>query len=463
MNIRTKLAFRFALTVAPILLFFSVGVYFFLAQFRQEEFYRRLEEKALTIARFLFEVEEVDHGLLKTLDQLELTSLRREEITIYDTTGTLIFDSGSDSLTLSPAFLQTIRRNRQVRARQGDTEILGLQFTHQHSPYYVVVSAVDEYGLSKLRYLGITMLIGCAISVAMVIIAGWRYAGSALKPITQVITQVDQIEASRLHARVQAGQNNDEIAQLAATFNRMLNRLEEAFILQKQFVSNASHEIKTPITAITGQVEVVLMQERSQAEYVAVLRSILEDMKNLSQLTFGLLSLAKVSADASTFAFQPLRVDELLWLARDYLVSKIPAYRVHIHFEEPPDDEETLRIRGVASLLQTAFVNLMENGCKYSADQQVNVYLRFRPGAVQVLFADQGMGIAEKDLPYVFEPFFRASNATDTGGYGIGLPLTRKIILLHGGIITIESQLAAGTTVTVQFPQEAAPAGKVRC
>lgn len=270
--------------------------------------------------------------------------------------------------------------------------------------------------------------------------------------MSDVVRQVDKITISSLNMRVNEGNGTDEIAQLAITFNQMLERLESAFKMQRSFVSNASHELRTPLTSITGQIEVSLMESKTQEEYEAILKSVLEDIKNLNALSNGLLDLAKASSDISAIALHPLRIDEILWQTRDELIERKKDYNISINFSEPIEDENKIIVLGNDHLLKTAIVNLMDNACKFSSDKSVEIFLSVRDKYIIAEFIDKGIGIDPSDLDRIFQPFFRAGNTKNISGNGLGLALTERIIRIHKGEILIESQLNKGTIVTVRIP-----------
>jgi two-component system, OmpR family, sensor histidine kinase ArlS len=329
---------------------------------------------------------------------------------------------------------------------------VGVLFNHLHQRYVVIASAVDITGKDKLQHLALVLFLGWSVSIGVVIIVGWFFAGRALQPISEVVNQVDRITASKLNLRVQVGNTRDEIGQLALIFNRMLARLEEAFQVQKSFVAHASHEIRTPLTAVTGQIEVTLLQNRAPEEYRRVLSSILDDVQNITHLTNGLLELTQASADISTFQFKEFRIDELLWQARSELMKKQPDYQINIDFDESIDEEFYYILVGNEPLLRTAFLNLMENGCKFSGNHQVRVLLKVESDQLSVRLTDQGLGIPENDLPHIFEPFYRSESTRHIPGHGVGLALTRKIIQLHQGTIEVDSRPNHGTTFTITLP-----------
>jgi signal transduction histidine kinase len=457
MKIKSKLSLQFAIIVALILMFFSISVYFFSEEYREQELYQRLKEKALSTAKLLIEVKEIDSSLLRIIDQSSV-KLVDEQIVIYNYLNEEVFNSlyVDDTFDARPGepieLLNKIRLEGEVRFKRGKNEVLGILYNDQYNRFVIVASAFDKYGLSKLSNLRLTLIIAFFVALIITILAGLFYSEQALKPISNVIAQVDNISGSNLHLKVDVGNGKDEIAQLAITFNKMLERLDEAFKVQKSFVSNASHELRTPLTAITGQIEVTLMNKRTAEEYEKILASILEDITNLNKLSNGLLELAQTNSDINAINLKGVRVDELFWQARADILKRKPDYNIHIEFNDFPDEENKLIIKGNDSLLKTAIINLMENACKFSQDKQVLVNIGFDEKYIQLKFIDNGIGISKEDLVHIFEPFFRASNAKSINGHGIGLSLAKKIISLHSGDLHITSEINKGTTSFVQLP-----------
>ncbi len=452
-NIRTRLTFQFTYIVSFILILFSFSIYYFSANYRESEFYSRLENKAINTAKLLIEVKEVDYDLLKIIDRNTINALYKEKVVIYDYMDEQIYNSlDDDSIQVSKALLDNIRLKKVIRYHQGKHEVIGLLYADKFDRFVVIASALDIYGRSKLNNLKWVLITGFFISIGFTVFIGRIYANRALKPMSDVVKQVDKITIASLNMRVNEGNGNDEIAQLAITFNKMLERLESAFEMQKSFVSNASHELRTPLTSITGQIEVSLMESNTQEEYEAILKSVLEDVKNLNTLSNGLLDLAKASSDISAITLRTLRIDEILWETRAELIGRKKDYNISIQFSEPIDDENELMVYGNEQLLKTAIVNLMDNACKYSKDKAVEIFLSIKDKYIVADFADKGIGIDAADLEKIFQPFFRAKNAKTVSGNGLGLSLTEKIIEIHRGRISIESQLHKGTTVTVSIP-----------
>ena len=449
MKIRLKLTLLFGVVVAAILLIFSFSIYYFYSLFREIEFYERLKDKAFETVELLTEVKTIDQGILKIIDKHDLTTLYGEEVIMFDLNFNTMYKSGEEYLHFPQSLLKEIFAKKEIRLRNGDRETIGVLVQEGKNSYIVVVSAIDKFGYSKLDNLILILSIGWSLSVGLVFLIGYFFSENALHPISVVIKQVDKITASNLNTRVDEGNGKDEIAQLGKTFNNMLNRIEDAFIMQKNFVSNASHELRTPMTAISGQIEVALMQKRSEEEYQKTMLSILEDVRKLTKMTNGLLELAKISSDEYGFRPEKQRIDDLIWQTRSDLLKKHPDFTVKVDFENFPEEEDNLYILGKENLLMTAFINLMENACKFSTNKTVNVLIIIFFNKIQILFMDNGIGISKEDLPFIFQPFYRSSQTRKVSGYGVGLSIVERIIRLHKGIIEVNSAENVGTIFTV--------------
>jgi two-component system sensor histidine kinase ArlS len=452
MKIRTKLALRFTIIVASILIFFALSIYYFSSSYREQEFYSRLKEKANNTAKLLIDVDEVSSDLLKIIDR-NTASLPEERIVVYDYNNKEVYNStDNESSQPDKEFLNAVRLKGEMKQSDESKELLGILFKGKYDRFVVIASANDKYGFGKIKNLRFILIIGLLVCVFVTMIAGWSYAGQALNPISNVVGQVDKITASNLNQRVNEGNGTDEIAQLSVTFNRMLDRIEEAFKLQKSFVSNASHELRTPLTSITGQLEVALIKKRSIEEYEKIIGSALEDINSLSKLTNGLLILAQVNMDVSALKLKEVRIDELLWLTRNELHKSKPSYKINIEIINVPENEKELTVLGSEQLLKSAILNLMDNACKFSPDKQVFVTFSLEKNNINLTFRDKGFGISENNLKNIFEPFYRGDNAKSIPGHGLGLSLTQKIIALHKGDMDIKSKENNFTIVAVSLP-----------
>lgn len=450
MTIRTRLTLLFSSIVSTLLIIFCVVIYLENEYNRQQEFKARLREEALTSAEILFGKEEISPDLLKLLDKNQMTVLTQEEIVVYDSKDSLIYESGTDYLKTQLKILSEIRQQKELFFQEDNREVLGLVYHNGKENLVIIASAWDKYGFSEQQNLGFMLAIGGILMVGIVCLTGWFFAGKSLKPIQEVIKSVDNIGASRLDSRLDEGNKTDEIAQLAQRFNKMLDRLEKAFKLQRSFVSHASHELRTPLTAITGQIQVSLLANDNPQELKLMIQSVLEDVQQLNRLTNNLLDMTSIDSDDSQLSFKKVNIAEIAFQVRDILLKKNADYEAIIQLDEQSIDVP--EVVGNEALLYTAFLNLMENGIKFSSNQLVKVYFKINSQNITVAFKNGGSVIPTNELSAIFESFRRGSNSRNTKGHGVGLSLTQKIINLHQGKISVQSSENEGTTFTIVLP-----------
>ena len=453
MQIRNKLTYQFVGIVAAVLLVASITIYILFVEFRERDFYLRLNDKAIATANLLLADNNVDAATLKLIDRNLRGALPQEKVIIFNSLAEKIYSTDDDNnFKITENLLKQIKVEKEIRFRQNDFEWLGLIYKFENKDYIILAAAQDIYGLRKLNFLGFSLAAVYIIMLIAVYFFGWTYAGRALKPISKVVSEVGSISVNNLNARVDEGNGQDEIAQLARTFNKMLDRIEAAFNAQRSFVGNASHELRNPLSIIRGQLEVALLKTREKKEYVKTLESLLEDINHLTIISNRLLSLAQVSGVGLIDPKNEIRIDDLLLEVRSELIAGVPEYTVTISFEAELENEDSLLFQGNERLLRIAFFNLTENACKYSPDHSCLVDIGSDEKNIVIRFSDKGVGIPAEDLKNIFEPFYRGKNVLDRKGHGIGLSLVDKIVKLHGGTITVDSTEKRGSVFTVKLP-----------
>lgn len=452
MKIRTRLTILFTLITATILLLFASVIYYSAKQNREAEFYTSLKKEAITKAN-LFLNANVETKTLQDIYHNNRQILNEVEVAIYDTTFHLLYHDAVDIdfVKEDKAMIDDIYTKGEIKFSQKDWQVIGLRYEFANKRYIITAAAYDQYGYRKLNSLLQNIIIVFIISILFIYIAGRFFSKKAFAPVSEMTDKAKNITATNLDLRLNTNGSKDELAELANTFNEMLNRLENSFDAQKQFVSNISHELRTPLSAIITELELSANKQRSIEEYKLVIENSLSDARRLAKLSNSLLDFAKASYDTSEITFKEIRLDEILLDAQQQITRLNPEYHISIQFENENLDE-AVSIKGNEYLLKTAFVNLMENACKFSPDKHCDVSIFFQPDNAIVNFSDKGIGISETDLPHIFTPFYRGENKKYADGNGIGLSLTHKIISLHKGTVSIHSQPHKGTTFKVELP-----------
>lgn len=454
MQIRTRLTFQFLLIGGLIMIIASVAIYFASASLRKSDFYKLLWNKARTTVNLLSNTSKVDAEYLLGIEKQSPFNLRNEKIIIINYKNDKIVYTTDENreINIRNDVLERVKSGYLVTYIQTPFEVIGANFFNDYGRFVVIAAATDTEGSARQEKLMIILIIVCLISLLLLFIAGWFYSGRALKPISDVVKRVEEITITSLNLRVYEGNGTDEIGRLAKTFNNMLERLETSFGMQKDFIANASHELRTPLTSINGQLEVLMMKDRNKEEYKVAFGSVLEDIKSLINLSNRLLLMARASSESPVKIFKKIRMDEILWQAREEIIKHNMNYCVNIYLDESLTDSDQMVVEGDESMLKVAVMNIIENGCKYSPDKTVDIRFEYPDNWINIRFVDKGIGISAEDLGKVFEPFFRGTNTISYSGSGIGLALVDQIIKNHNGAISLTSELNMGTTIIISLP-----------
>jgi len=431
----------------------SVAIYISSSKFRRQDFFSQLSQKAMSTANLLFNTDKADANRILSIESKKPVFLQNEKIIILNYKNDTVYNSDENSdIKIRNNIIEHVKQGFDITYNQDPYDILATLYYTKYDRFVVVAAAIDNEGSSRLKKLKILLIIVCVVSLLLFFVAGWFYSGRALKPISDVVKKVEDITITSLNLRVFEGKGNDEIGKLARTFNKMLERLETSFSMQKNFIANASHELRTPLTSINGQLEVLMMKERSSEEYKSALASVLDDIKSLIVLSNRLLLIARTSAEGPVNFNKKIRIDEILWQVQEEIQRFNSNYRINISIDNSITDSEQMIVVGDENLLKVAVSNIIDNGCKYSPDHTVEIKLMPIEKSIEIVFEDRGIGIPETDVGKIFEPFYRGGNTISISGTGIGLPLVSQIIKIHNGTVNLSSKLGKGTTVTVLLP-----------
>lgn len=455
MKIQTQTAILFTVLAATVILLLNAVIYYVATRDTSNDFKKRLELRVVVAAKIHFEKDTTSSAAYTELRQqyLEMLPSEREYM--------VKVDRAKDSFHIPPnlqlpvSFLRSVLdSDTTVYLKHNDVYYAARDYPLGNEEFIVVKSAVNLYGLQALKNLRRILLIALVGKVILVFTISFFFSRKAFKPFRDIIARVKSIGVENLSLRLEekSGRGKDEIAELTKTFNRMLDRLQTSFDIQNNFVSNASHELKTPLTAIIGEAEITLSKHRSEEEYRQSIEVILKEAEKLEALTTALLSLAQSGFNKNKEGYVAVRLDELLFDIKQTIDRIDPENKIKLMLQDMPMDEDRLEVKGNPQLLKLAISNIILNSCKYSNNQPVEVKLTC-PGDTAILkISDIGIGIPPEDIQHVFVPFFRASNTGSFKGYGVGLPLSLNIIRQHDGNIKVASEEGRGTQVTVVLP-----------
>jgi heavy metal sensor kinase len=451
---------RFALWTAGLLLaaltLFSSFVYVRMAQSLAASVDRALR---LAVSQVVAEVD-VEHGEIVSIDEL-----------LEDISNTPLIEQGFSFRLLDRAG-QTFQEygpyqalpQPQVNFTAADQPGIFSTFTDpatQH-PVRVYTAPIDENNQvvgtiqvaqnlnnmeQTLNQLLISLLIGGPLLVVIAGAGGYFLAAKALAPVDKITRTARKISAEDLSARLNLPNTDDEAGQLAATFDSMLVRLDDAFRRERQFTADASHELRTPLAAMQTIISSTLARRRVPAEYEQALIDLNQETEQMRTLTEGLLHLARNEATQQPAKFECVNLSMLLKDVVDSLRPMAEQKGLKL-VDTVPDDGLTLR--GDSDGLIRLFVNLLANAIKYT--EQGSITISAKPednDLLSVTVSDTGVGITPEHLPHIFERFYRVDQSRSTNGSGLGLAIVQNVARAHGGNVAVESKVGQGTTFTV--------------
>jgi len=455
MKIRNRLTLNFTITVAIIFFIVLLSIYYFASLYRRIDFYEHVKERAFVAATIYLEADEMAKQAYEKFRVKYQETLPDEVIQVYDKDNKHAFIAASSALFFPDNKIEEIRKKKELSYTIGNRQVVGIYYNDNQGDFVIIASAIDESGYDKVRILGVIMILAYLLSLIIIFFTGRFFSKKALEPINDVVSKVRKITASNLHLRVPEGNGTDEIATLAITFNNMLERLELAFEMQKTFVSNSSHELRTPLTSIIGNIEVVLSKSRTEDEYKSTLSNILSEAMQIDEITTDLLSLAEIEMNGINIPKEEIRLDEIIWDIKEEFKKHNPnGSEIEVRFFNLPIDSKGLVIHANRNLLMRALLNILTNASKFSDNKPVIISLDCNNAFNIIKIEDQGIGISESDLKQIFVPFYRASNARQYSGHGLGLSLADKIFKIYGASLHVVSKTGLGSVFTVNFPTE---------
>lgn len=434
MNYKLRLTLLFVGLFLFVLTSILSYVYWSYSDFRREEFFERLRQKSYTTVRLLAEVKEIDNDILKAIDRNTINEMYDEKVLIFNENNELVYSSIDDeTIPYSPRLIEEIRtkQDRFYVDDDGD-EVVGVHYSEAGHDYVVLASAYDQYGISKLRNLRNLVIAALMAGTVLIAASSYFYIRQVFEPIDQLNRSIQQINENNLREFVKVGKNKDELAELANNYNQMLARLYKAFELQRSFVRNASHELKTPLAVIQGKLEKLISLNDTSPEKYHIIESLIEDVQGQAGLVDSLLLLQRLQAEDPIHKTN-LRVDEVLDASVSEVKSVFKDLQVEMDIDQSIVSSEQLTIRANSILMKACFKNLLTNAALYADTNDVQIQLLSVDNTLKIIFSNQG----SKALPNeIFEPFYRETSSQEKPGSGLGLSIVSQIVASVAGRIS---------------------------
>lgn len=452
LSIKKKLLIHSFFIQLLILIIFSFSLYKALEISTLDKFQATLKVIILDVTDDLKEKEKIEDTILDENKEYNFEPLY---IRILDNQShekiiqTLNFP---DDIEHDDKYLENLKENIITFEEQNNYLVsrIKIDFNPNHKIIIEVGTTKDILGASLENLLYILSFI-VPIILIFSIIAGNFLIYKSFAPIQKVLEELKSINASDLSARLKNSNNQDEINQLITEINNLLIRLESSFERISQFSSDASHELKTPLTIIKGELEIALRKDRNIDEYKQSLKTSLEEVIVIEQTINDLLFLAKNEKDLITTNMEEiLYFDEIIDESINEVKNFAKINRIKIKFELL----ETIEFKGYSNLLKIAIKNILKNAIQYShVNSEIIVKSYKKNELFYISIQDFGIGIPSNEQEKIFEKFYRTdrSRNKNSGGTGLGMSIVKKIIDIHKGSIQLESVENVGSTITISF------------
>ena len=455
-SIKFRFTLWYLLVLAVLLTALSAGVYFYLSRSLYQSLDDSLELRSTQLVSF--------PAILESIEQGEFQEELGEIVILY-------FYADNQSVEWSPPGISIPLSNKFISQAINGTGLFttiqtaedeGLRLlavpvnlgppgpTPSIPPSLLVIGRSTRQIDQALHGLVRTLVIAVPLALAVAAGGGIFLARRALKPVDKIAQTAQEIEENDLSRRINVN-TKDELGRLAATLNQMIGRLEKAFQRQKQFTSDASHELRAPLSVIQAESTLALQKERPPSDYRQSLETISQEARQMSSLIEQLLTLARADAGKEQWNFTEVNLGALIAnLSADI---EVLCQEKGLSFQL--GQTQDLVVKGDEARLRELFMNLLANAIRYTLSQgTLSVSLRREGQMAVVAVKDTGIGIPGEDIPFIFERFYRVdkSRSRAEGGTGLGLAISRHIAESHGGKIEVESQVGMGSTFSVWLP-----------
>ncbi len=384
---------------------------------------------------------EIDDDFLNHVNEV-YTALYKEDVTLLygenpiskETSNLKFSDSQIQQLTVKGTIYYIFDRKLST---------LGLESLWLRGVVSEAQGAMQMSNITRLSLIILPLLVLVAVT------GGYLIAGSALRPIRKITDTAAQIgKGDDLKKRIELGRGNDELHQLANSFNDMFQRLDDSFETERQFTSDASHELRTPISVIKAQCDFSLEEPRDAEAYEKALRVIQRQSKKMSKLVNDMLNFTRLETRADSYVREPIDLTELVSSTCSDM-----AYIQENNITLKCEAEANVKFHGNRELLSRLLVNLISNAYRYGNENgHILVRLKSNEQEITLSVSDDGIGIAKEEQNKIFRRFYQTDNSRTSAGTGLGLSMVYEIAQFHKGEIRVESELHRGSTFTLILP-----------
>ncbi|MDN3705602.1 HAMP domain-containing sensor histidine kinase [Myroides ceti] len=444
MKLRKRLTILSSITFGVIFLIASTIIYGLFYKTNETSVIKNLKKTALVTGIYYLEKDEQSLQEHNNIRREFENLISRDDIAVFDEFDEVAYGKMVNDSVIRPFDLNQVRKKKEHVINTRNDFYYGLYYADNQGDFVVFVKENKDVFNTLMNRLLYILVIVLVLGLFIIYLLSRFLGNMAYEPIQKIIDQVRQKEIDRLNEPIRLQQSYSEIQELVETYNDLMAKASETFVIQKNFINYVSHEFRTPLAAISGSLEVFSQKDRTPEEYQEVASRSIERVKELEEILNNMLLLSG-AINSKDFMF--FRIDEIIWnIVEEVTVS----LKAHIHVDFKVENVGLLSVKGNEKQLQLALYNLIENGLKYSENKPLSISLSEKENKLHLVIKDEGIGIDENDLPYIQQTFYRGKNVGDIKGSGIGLSLASTIFKIHQidfKIITSNQ----GTEIHLQF------------
>ncbi|GAE63893.1 Signal transduction histidine kinase [Chryseobacterium indologenes] len=450
MTLRNRFTLISSLSFGIVSIITSAVIFFAYYDSTKIFYFEKLRNTALISAIYYLEKDELPKDRHAQIKKEYNHLIQNNRVAVYNRNNEVTFGHNLNDKNIKPIHLQTVRKNKGVEFMSDNQFYYGIFYPDNQGDFVVFVKSPNDSFQSQIWRLSIIMLSVLVLGLLAIFFLSRYLSKIVYKPISNVVERINKVEFNNISTAITSTNTNDEIEDLIKSYNKLLGRISENVLLQQNFINYVSHEFKTPLAAISGNLEVFAQRDRTPEEYREVAKESLENVYEIENILNNLLLMSGMTKLESSH--KQVRVDELIWKIYEKLECKAKENNSSIKIQLEVSKPSLLEFPGNETLLYLALYNIVENGIKYSKDHPVTIILSEKYNQLNIEVKDQGKGIPKEDLDKITETFYRGKNVDNIKGSGIGLSLSRSIFDLHHITMKIDSKINMGTSVLLIFP-----------
>ncbi|AKK72895.1 histidine kinase [Chryseobacterium gallinarum] len=431
----------------------TFGVIFFAYYDSTKIFYfEKLRNTALISAIYYLEKDELPKDRHDQIKKEYNHLIQNNRVAVYNQNNEVTFGQNLNDKNIRPFHLQAVRNNKGMQFMSDNQFYYGIFYPDNQGDFVVFVKSPNDSFRSQILRLSIIMLSVLVIGLLAIYFLSRYLSKIVYKPISNVVARINKVDYNNISTAITSTHTNDEVDELIKSYNKLIGRISENVLLQQNFINYVSHEFKTPLAAISGNLEVFAQKDRTPEEYRKVAKESLDNVYEIENILNNLLLMSGMTKLESSH--QQVRVDELVWKIYEKLEARAKENRSAIKIQLEVTKPALLEFPGNETLLYLALYNIVENAIKYSEDHPVTIRLLEKEDRLNIEVKDQGRGIPADDLIKISETFYRGKNVDQVKGSGIGLSLSKSIFDHHHIAMKIDSEIGVGTNVLLVFPSD---------